>query len=291
LDDLPLETDLRVYPDAMVHGREWYQVGVYRLVTHPKYCGAHVFGQRSQILQGPNVTMPRNTWCVVSNAFEPIISRETFDEAQRIIHSRTFFKTNDRVMDALRALWVEKGKLSQKLISKSKDVPSTQTFWSRFGGLRNAYRLIGYSGVQSSPDITATRKRLAAIKQSLLGEIVKAFSGEVSIARKNWRQRLRLRLKDNSLITVYLCRSHQFSDGSLRWWLDTSRNEICRLSLVARMNEDNSGFFDFHLLPCIRTATRLILKFDDPRLLTGVRFTEVSQFLSATKGLNAILRK
>jgi hypothetical protein len=28
LDDLPLETDLRVYPDAMVHGREWYQVGV-----------------------------------------------------------------------------------------------------------------------------------------------------------------------------------------------------------------------------------------------------------------------
>jgi hypothetical protein len=235
--------------------------------------------------------MPRNTWCVVSNAFEPIISRETFDEAQRIIHSRTFFKTNDRVMDALRALWVEKGKLSHKLISKSKDVPSTQTFWSRFGGLRNAYRLIGYSGVQSSPDITATRKRLAAIKQSLLGEIVKAFSGEVSITRKNWRQRLRLRLKDNSLITVYLCRSHQFSDGSLRWWLDTSRNEICRLSLVARMNEDNSGFFDFHLLPCIRTATRLTLKFDDPRLLTGVRFTEVSQFLSATKGLNAILRK
>jgi hypothetical protein len=91
-----------------LNGREWYQVGVYRLLTHPKYCGSHVFGQRSQILQGPNVSMPRNTWCVVPNAFEPIISRERFDDAQRIIHSRTFFKTNDRVLDALRSLWTRK---------------------------------------------------------------------------------------------------------------------------------------------------------------------------------------
>jgi DNA invertase Pin-like site-specific DNA recombinase len=269
-------------------GRSWYQVGVYRVLTHPKYCGCHVFGQRSQILKGPNISMPKSTWCVVSNAFEPIVKREIFEEAQRIIHSKTFFKTNDRVLDALRALWAEKGRLSQKLISKSKDVPSTQTFWSRFGGLRNAYRLIGYSGIQSSPDITATRKKLAVIKRGLLGEIVKMFPGEVCLAQKNWRQRLRLKLRDNSLITVYLCRSHRFSDGSLRWLLDTSRSEICRLSLIARMNEDNSGFFDFHILPCIRTATRLTLKCDDCRLLTGVRFTEVSQFLSAARRLNVV---
>ncbi len=84
------------------NGRQWYQVGVYRVLTHPKYCGCHVFGQRSQILKGPNVTMPRSTWCIVPDAFEPIVSRDVFEEAQRIIHSRTFFKTNDRVLDALR---------------------------------------------------------------------------------------------------------------------------------------------------------------------------------------------
>ena len=268
-----------------LNGREWYQVGVYRILTHPKYCGCHVFGQRSQILNAPSVSMPKHTWCVVSNAFESIVSRETFEEAQRIIHSRTFFKTNDRVLDALRALRAEKGRLSQKLISKAKDVPSTQTFWRRFGGLRNAYQLIGYSGILSSPAITATRQRMAVIRNTLLGEIVKAFPKHVCIARKNWRQRLRLRLKDNSLITFYLCRSHRIGDGSLRWYLDTARNEVCKLSLVARMDADNSAFFDFHLLPCIRTATRLTLKCDDPRLLTGTRFTAVSQFLSAVKNL------
>jgi len=272
-----------------VNGRLWYQEGVYRLLTHLKYCGYHVFGQRSQILKGPSVTMPKNTWYVVSNAFEPIVSRETFQEAQQIMHCGTFFKTDERVLDTLRALWAEKGKLTQKLICKAKSVPSPQTFWSRFGGLRNAYRLIGYSGVQASPDITTTRKRLAAIKESLLGEIVKKFPEEVRIIKKNWRQRSRLRLRDNSLITVYVCRSSHRSDGSLRWLLDTVRNEVCRLSLVARLGRSNNEVFDFHLLPCIRRAARLTLTSDDPRLLAGVRFEDVGQFLSAAH--NLILRR
>jgi hypothetical protein len=124
---------------------------------------------------------------------------------------------------------------------------------------------------------------MAAIKKSLLEEIVSIFPENVCIAQKDWRQRLRLRLRDNSLITVYLCRSRRISDGSLRRYLDTAHKEVCKLSLVARMNADNGGFFDFHLLPCIRTATLLTLKRDDPRLLPGIRSTELNQFLSATK--------
>jgi len=267
------------------NGRPWYRASVYRLLTHLKYCGCHVFGQRSQILKGPSVTMPRNSWSVVSNAFESIVSRETFQDAQRILQRGTYFQTNERLLDMLRKLWAEKGKLTQKLISKAKNVPSTGTFWWRFGGLRNAYRQIGYFGIQSSPDITATRQRLATVKKSLLGEIVKNFPEEVSITRKNWRQRPLLRLKDNSLITVYLCRQQQLSDGSLRWRLDTVQGDFCRLSLVARMDRSNNEVFDFHLLPGIRTGTRMTLAFDDPRLLKGVRFKEVGQFLSAAKNL------
>lgn len=263
-------------------GRQWYQMGVYRILTHPKYCGVHVFGRRSQILKGPNRTKPRSTWCMVPGAFQPIVSRQTFDEAQRILHARTIFKTNEQVLDVLRALWKQHGRLSQKLISKAKGLPSTGTYWSRFGGLRQAYELIGYSGRQSSPSITDTRKRLASVKRRLLEDIVKAFPGEVRVTRENYRQRLRLGLKDKSLITVYLIRSHHLLDGSLRWYLNTARKEFCRLSLVARLNQDNTAFFDFHLLPCFRSETRLTLKPDDKRLLGGVRFTEVGQFLAAT---------
>ena len=267
----------------------WDDPAVYTILTHPKYYGCHVFGQRSQILKGPNVTMPKSAWCMVPNAFESIVSRETFDEVQQIIHSRTVFKSNDQVLNALRALWREKGRLSQKVICKSKDVPSTQTFWGRFGGLRNAYRMIGYSGVQSSPSITATRQRMALVKKTLLQEIVAAFPEDVRIAQENWRQRLRLRLRNNSLVTVYLCRSHRLRDGSLRWYLDTARRESCKLSLVARMDADNTCLFDFHLLPCFRPATRLTLTCHDSRLSRGVKFSKVDEFLAATRRIDEIL--
>lgn len=268
-----------------LNGRAWYQVGVYRLLTHPKYCGSHVYGRRSQILNGPSTTKPRNTWCVVPNAFEPIVSRERFEEAQRIIHAQTFFKSNDRVLEALRALWMAKGKLSQKLIQKAKDIPSSETFWRRFGGLRNAYHLIGYVGAQSSTDFTATRRRLASLKRSLLQQIVSCFPEDVRLSQENWRRRLRLRLRNNSLVTVYLCRSHKLGDGSLRWWLNTGGREFCKLTLVVRLDATNTTFFDFHLLPCIRSATRLTLRCEDARLLGGIRFAEPGHFLSAARVL------
>lgn len=268
-------------------GRPWYQVGVYRVLTHPKYCGCHVFGRRSQILQGRNLTKPRSTWCMVPDAFEPIVSREMFDAAQRIIHSRMRFKTNEQLLDALRTLSSEKGKLSQTLVRKSKEVPSSQTFWRRLGGLRSAYQMVGYNGAQSSPAITETRRGLALVKQTLLQDIAKGFPGEVRLARENWRQRLRLRLRDNSLVSVYVCRSHRLNDGSLRWGLNTSRREFCKLSLVVRMNPDNSALFDFHLLPCIRVKTRLTLTVDDSRLSHGQRFFNVKQFLDATRTITS----
>ena len=140
---------------------------------------------------------------------------------------------------------IEKEKLSQTLIANAKDVPSTGTFWRRFGGLRNTYRLIGYAARQASLEITFTRRRLLAAKVLLLIEIVKAVPSEVCVSRDNRRQRHRLRLNNTSIVTVHLCRPHRVGDGSSRWYPSTGRKEFCNLSLVARMNTDNSTFLIF----------------------------------------------
>jgi hypothetical protein len=266
-----------------LNGRTWYQDGVYRVLTHPKYCGSHVYGRRSQILHAPSTAMPKSSWCVVPNAFEPIVTRERFEEAQRIIHARTYFKSDDRVLEALRGLWMSKGRLSQKLVHKASDVPSTGTFWTRFGGLRNAYRLIGYTGIQSSAEFTATRRRLAGMKRALIEKIVLLFPDEVRLSHENWRERLRLRLRNNSLVAVYLCQSHRLLNGSLRWWLETNRREFCKLTLLIRLEATNSTVFDFYLLPCIHTPVNCNLRWNDARLSSGIRFTEPGQFLSAVK--------
>jgi hypothetical protein len=268
---------------SYLHGRPWYPHAVLRTLRHPKYCGCHVFGRTSQILKGPRIATPRESWCVIPNAFASIVSRELFDEAQRINQSRTIHKNNEQLLDALRALWVEKGRLTQQIINQANDVPSTQAIRVRFGSLRRVYQLIGYSGRQSSLRFTETRRKMAMTKNSLVQEIVKAFPGEVAIAKSDWRQRLRLRLRNQVVIAVHLCRGPWRQGDSMRWLLATNREEHCKFALVARMQENYHGFFDFHLMPCFRAVTRLLLEIDDPRLQKGIRFTKISEFLSATK--------
>ena len=46
--------------------------------------------------------------------------------------------------EALRKLWRKHGYVSLRLIEKCEDVPSTYAYTTRFGRIRDAYRLIGY---------------------------------------------------------------------------------------------------------------------------------------------------
>jgi DNA invertase Pin-like site-specific DNA recombinase len=261
----------------------WYHEKVLRILKHPKFCGSHVLGQRSQILQGPSIVMPKSTWCIVPNAFQPIVSEQIFDQAQLILASRTMFKTNEQLLDSLRRLLEREGRLSQKLISQTKGVPSHQAYRTRFGSLRKAFELIGYRGRNSSVSITETRRKLAAMKRALVEEIVATFPAQVTIEQKNWRERLRLRLRDRSIVCVHLSQPPQRKGGSLKWLVDTGQAERCKFSLIARLNEDCPGFHDFHLMSCFRRATRMLLVEDDNRLRTGIRFRNVSAFLSAAK--------
>lgn len=90
---------------------------------------------------------------------------------------------------------------------------------------------------------------------------------------------------------MHLCRGPWGHENAKRWLLATRGEEQSRFALVARMKENYGGFFDFHLLPCYRSVTRLLLQIDDPRLLKGIRFTRVTEFLSATREVELFLKQ
>jgi DNA invertase Pin-like site-specific DNA recombinase len=53
--------------------------------------------------------------------------------------------SDDELLDALRALLRKCGHLSETIICKDKSAPSYHTYQKRFGGLRPAYTMIGYT--------------------------------------------------------------------------------------------------------------------------------------------------
>jgi len=52
--------------------------------------------------------------------------------------------SNEEMLDALRTLWKEHGNLTEQIIAASKNVPYSSSYYTRFGGLRRAYELIGF---------------------------------------------------------------------------------------------------------------------------------------------------
>ena len=59
-------------------------------------------------------------------------------------HIRPHGLSDQEMLEALRQVLREHGRISQKLIRKIPSIPSNYDYCRRFGGLSEAYRLIGY---------------------------------------------------------------------------------------------------------------------------------------------------
>lgn len=70
--------------------------------------------------------------------------------------AKTLTLSNDEALEALRKLLRKHGHLTEKLIDKSKQTPTTPTYIRRFGSLIRAYALIGYA-----PKVTEWKNALS----------------------------------------------------------------------------------------------------------------------------------
>ncbi|MGD0307247.1 MAG: recombinase family protein, partial [Candidatus Acidiferrales bacterium] len=123
---------------------KWDYQAVIRILTRPKYTGCHVFERTASRLYTPAVPMPREQWVTAPGAFEQIIEQEVFERAQEILRTRTYNKTDARILDDLRELLKREGRITLGTIKRSRETPSPSTYRLRFGSLRRAYELIGY---------------------------------------------------------------------------------------------------------------------------------------------------
>jgi len=74
-----------------------------------------------------------------------IIEPEIFSRVREIILARSQKFTDEEMLDKLRALLEQHGRISGFIIDEADDIPSSMAFRHRFGSLVSAYRLIGYN--------------------------------------------------------------------------------------------------------------------------------------------------
>lgn len=261
---------------------KWDYQAVHNILRNPKYAGCLVFCRTARKLYTPAVQLPKSEWVITPGAFEPVVDMKTFEKAKCILDGRTINKSDEVILDELQKLLKWSGRLCHALIQNCSSMPAPSTYIRRFGSLKRAYELIGYCRPEQLGPVDM-RRRTLAFRQQLLAQIVKLFPHEISIVKKNNRWRDKLCLADGRTVSVMIVRSFRAWKNTIRWVLDPHPYERRFMTLVARLNESNDRFLDFHLMPQIERRSRFWVKPHDPWLKSGKRLEDPSGLLEAVK--------
>ncbi len=126
-------------------GRPWTFERVHEVLTNEKYVGNLISSRWKTELGGRRRHAPKSDWVRTPGAFEPVVERHLFERAQEALAQRAARMKPEAMLDALRELLEEHGGLSKHIIDHAPGVPSAHSYVKRFGSLRGAYNLIGYT--------------------------------------------------------------------------------------------------------------------------------------------------
>ncbi len=125
-------------------GRLWRAWTVAQVLGNEKYVGSIVYGREARKLGGRKVIRPLKARIRADGAFEAIVSRDLFMAAGKVTEAQDVRATDAELLDQLSKLQARTGVLSDRIVGEAAGVASPSTYVRRFGGLREAYRRIGY---------------------------------------------------------------------------------------------------------------------------------------------------
>lgn len=124
-------------------GRPWSGAVVKRILTSEKYIGDSVWARSSFKLQIARQQNSRDSWARFDGAFEPVVSRSLFEQAQKVRASRAARMTDEQIVARLRSIYRKHGRITARLVKKNRFI-CVAAIRRRFGSLITAYELAGY---------------------------------------------------------------------------------------------------------------------------------------------------
>lgn len=234
-----------------VTGSRWDVCTVINVLKNPKYLGMQIWGRTSAFLSGPIVPIPEEQWAVCSNAFEPTISPELFGRAQAEFTRFTHNLTDEQLLERLKPLLAQHGRLSIKLIERSRCCPGATTYHTRFGSMLNVYRRLGYATPELCAHVTS-RQRSLLVRSSIISNLMEAFPAAIQVVRKSGRCRPLLRYRRTGLLIAIVVARYCKGKRGDSWRIDAPQNERKRAAIVAFLDADNAAIGSLRVFPRLR---------------------------------------
>jgi DNA invertase Pin-like site-specific DNA recombinase len=224
-------------------GGLWSNFHVKGILTNEKYAGTIVFNRSTQKLRSSRRPNDGEKWVKLRGGFEGIVSLERFEQARDERRRRRKYWTNEEMLDGLRDLLVEHGRVDADLIDSSS-LPAAKTYAARFRGLVAAFSAAGVQGSQFSRR-TLTGFYLRSVTKDALHAVercaVRAGASVECMTPRTYRL--------NGVVVRVLCTRCRHDRSHPSWKVTLSNSPPVDFVLWVRMDEQNRDVGGQYLIP------------------------------------------
>src|SRR5579884_1702143 len=220
----------------------WNMKKVRYLLLNPIYRGAYAYGKHCHHYH----TVAQDKWLIREGAFPAIVSSKQWEQAYAKVREEVRDYEDAEMIEALRKLYKKKGKLSQKMINYAKGVPSAQAYINHFGGIKEAYKLVGCPTARSSSFVHVVRLS-RSLREGICDEICQRVRESGGTARKTTTHGLLL-LNGNITVKVTV-RTAYMRDGRMQAQLPLATELACDVLVVGQLKPPDRSIFDYFIIP------------------------------------------
>src|SRR5262249_26155915 len=114
------------------NGRPWNSNMMGALLRNEAYIGNMVWNRISDRLGGKRTYNPKEQWIRNEGCIEPIVDRETFRQANKILNESRVYLSEEEMLRRLRKVLAKEGSLNMKIINSAPGLPSSSTYAKHF---------------------------------------------------------------------------------------------------------------------------------------------------------------
>jgi DNA invertase Pin-like site-specific DNA recombinase len=225
------------------HGRMWLATAVRDVLSNEKYIGNNVFNLTSVTLKGRWRSNPPSQWVRANGAFEPIVPRDLFDRARHLLDRNRSFTANE-LLDFLTAIWCCRGTISVEALNACRYAPSPGAYQRCFGGLMNAYVLLGFV----KPRVRTWAKN-QKFRTAMNQEIIEGMRSRGGGARLMPGGGYILRINEELSLATSVVRLLTTDHNDKRWVFGYKTKKRPDILIIARVAEGQEILRDFFILP------------------------------------------
>ena len=259
-------------------GRPWTRGTVHEVLTNEKYIGNNVYHRTSFKLKQKHVVNPPEEWIRADGVFEGIVEPEMFFKVRAIILARSQRLTDEEMLEKLRGVLKQHGRISGMIIDEAEGLPSSAAFQNRFGSLVAAYRLIGYDP-RIDYSFIETNRKLRKQYPEIVASVIRRVQELAAVATWDEKTEL-LHLNRELRVSIVLCRHITTPGGASRWVVRLDAGLKPDITIAVRMEATNEGIRDYYLLPGLdMTWENLRMAEDNGIYLDAYRFDTLDYFM------------